>query len=553
MSNELFTVKGRAGDNVSVTNVYVRLTNSLADTGWLPASSGNSLTNWSADLDLTPGTNTIAAYAVDASGNLSATNTIKFKYVLSGLLTVSTNGKGGISPAYNGALLAIGKTYTLTATPKPTYTFVNWTDGDGLAVTNKPALTFQMASNLSFTANFVDTNRPGIVITTPTAATIATSEFYVASGKTTDNAGVTNVYWQLNGGDWFDAHTTNHWTNWNITLDLPPGTNSFAAYAVDSSGNLSVTNPVKFIYNTAPASLSGLKAAATDGNNYAFGAGLFSLYSTNPVNGNGVGSYTYTKLTPSGARLKLTYTAPPSMTNLGVQTNNLAYSAPNVAQFDNNGIIGGIGFTSTPVLAVASLLNKTVVHVDNDGSGKGTFFTAGKFVNVNLLTGATDIGTNYAYTVYSPLGALLKFSSTNGTFYNVVAFLGTNYGATYEENYDAAGIYTGSGTSVFGVASQRAGGNAPTNLVNHSALVTSVGGSFKLAFPDGVNFAQLNPVDDTVIDNGTYAYARAGTNTGSLDLNYTVPPNFSSLLHFIAPNLAYFTNADSTVGAAVFK
>ena len=85
-SNVVFTVTGTATDNVAVASVFY----SLNSTGWSNAVTGNGWTNWTAVVTLIPWTNTIAAYAVDTSGNVSATNTVSLVYVPSAILTVST-------------------------------------------------------------------------------------------------------------------------------------------------------------------------------------------------------------------------------------------------------------------------------------------------------------------------------------------------------------------------------------------------------------------------------------------------------------------------------
>ena len=63
------TVTGTATDDVEVANVQVQLN----DGPWLPASG---LTNWTSQVTLIQGVNTIRAYAVDNRGQFSATNSV---------------------------------------------------------------------------------------------------------------------------------------------------------------------------------------------------------------------------------------------------------------------------------------------------------------------------------------------------------------------------------------------------------------------------------------------------------------------------------------------
>lgn len=79
-----------------------------------------------------------------------------------GLLSVLTNGNGLVSPNYNGALLQIGLTYSMTATAGSGFVFTNWTGGTNLpltVLTSGPTLTFVMQTNLILQANFVSTNQ----------------------------------------------------------------------------------------------------------------------------------------------------------------------------------------------------------------------------------------------------------------------------------------------------------------------------------------------------------------------------------------------------------
>ncbi len=546
-----FSIIGKATDNVAVTNVYWRVNNS----SWIPAffwtstNASNPFTNWIAGVSLNPGTNTVDAYAIDSTGNRSLTNTVKLFYFVNSTLTVTINGPGVITPAtYTNILLPIGRNFAVTGTPtKAGYVLTNWTRGSTI-ISNKPTLTFRMAASLALTANFIDIAKPVLTVLTPTAAS-AGSENFLASGKTTDNAVVTNVYYNLNSLGWFPVDFTNNYANWSVTLGLTPGTNYFSAYAIDSSGNLSLTNNLKFLYTTAPATLSGLAAEVTpDGGvafSDAFGATTFSQASTDLNNVNAVGSYTYTKQTPSSGLLKLTYTAPPLATNEGLQTIKLAFTAPNVARYTNGIDLGGIVFTSTPTLVQPSILNQTVFVINGDGGvqTKGIAFTAGKYVSSNLVTHILQTNTGYTYTPYGPAGALLKHADTNGQSYLVFHFFGTNYGTVQWQNHTAAGVFADAKDMDFAFASQRPGGNAPTNLVGRSFVYEDTGFS-RTFFLDATNatfaFAPNISGDPYFFSgnpNGTYTYNRTNLNGGNFNSSFTgsdlVP------IQFIAPNFGY--------------
>ncbi len=247
-SNAVFTARGTARDNLRVTNLWYQLNSG----DWIPADTTNNWTNWTATLTgLIPGTNVLRAYATDPAGNLSPTNSVNLVYVLSDRLTVAMMGRGTLTPNYSNAVLEINRAYAMTANfvSGAGYAFANWTDGAGGVLTNGRTLQFIMASNLTLIANFVDTNRPAVTITAPTANQRWSNAVFTARGTARDNLRVTNLWYQLNSGDWIPADTTNNWTNWTATLTgLIPGTNVLRAYATDPAGNLSPTNSVNLVY-----------------------------------------------------------------------------------------------------------------------------------------------------------------------------------------------------------------------------------------------------------------------------------------------------------------
>jgi hypothetical protein len=234
LTNALLTVQGTATDDVQVAGVAYQLNTN----GWAAA---NGSTNWTAaNLVLMPGTNNFSAYSVDTSGNVSTTSTLNFVYLASAVLTVTTNGNGTVSPNDNGALLQLGKSYSITATAGMGFAFTNWTGGTNLplsVITNGVTVQFSMVPNLMLQANFVDVTKPTIGITSPTiASTYNTFSNNINLGGTaSDNVGVTQVTWNNSGGG---SGTASGTVNWSITgVALQSGTNLITVTAHDATGN----------------------------------------------------------------------------------------------------------------------------------------------------------------------------------------------------------------------------------------------------------------------------------------------------------------------------
>jgi len=91
------------------------------------------------------------------------------------------------------------------------------------------------------------TIKPTIAISSPTANQKMTNALANVKGTASDNWGVGSMQYQLNGGSWGLATTTNGWTNWTAALPLTAGTNVIKAYAVDLGGNASTTNTVSVV------------------------------------------------------------------------------------------------------------------------------------------------------------------------------------------------------------------------------------------------------------------------------------------------------------------
>ncbi len=263
VTNYNFLVQGTAVDNAGVSNVWYQFNGG----GW---QNPNSLNQWSVPVTLNPGTNTIQAYAVDTSGNVSATNTVNFVYVFKVPFFLTINGQGTVTPNYRGQQLQVGENYAMTAIPAKGFAFTNWhavsliqplQEGNTNTVTpqftgiipsdppfyltNSPTLKFTMGGFLAYIANFMDIAPPSVTIQSPFPNAFVNNYHFLVQGTASDNAAVANVWYQFNGGGWLHPTGTNQWS---VPVYLNPGTNTFQVYAVDTSGNVSKTNTVNFVY-----------------------------------------------------------------------------------------------------------------------------------------------------------------------------------------------------------------------------------------------------------------------------------------------------------------
>jgi outer membrane protein assembly factor BamB len=248
-SNAVFTVTGKVTDNGPVAAVSYQLNGGA----WNPAQTANGWSNWTALVTLVAGTNTVRAYAVDAGGNISLTNTVNFVYVVSDHLTLVINPLAGgtVTGVMDGQLLEINQAYSATAQSNGTggFVFSNWTTCAGEVLTNKPVIRFVMQSNLCLQANFVDVAKPTLAITAPTAnQRWSNAPLFTVRGTAKDNVQVSNVWCQANNEVWGAATLGSGGTNWAFDVALVRGTNTVRACAEDAAGNRSLTNSVSFVY-----------------------------------------------------------------------------------------------------------------------------------------------------------------------------------------------------------------------------------------------------------------------------------------------------------------
>jgi hypothetical protein len=253
ISNAVFTARGKVTDNAGVSNVWYRL-NGAPD--WLPATDvvPGRTSLWSAPVVLEQRTNRFEAWAEDGAGNRSVTQRVNFVYVKSGLLLVATVGQGTINPNYRDTVLEIGLGKTIKAAGLNGHQFRRWevaTNWLNPVVVTNATLNFVMQSNLTLTAVFADTSRPVITLASLKANQRISNAVFTVRGKVTDNAGVSNVWYRLNGApDWLPATdvVAGRTSLWSAPLVLEQPANKFEVWAEDAAGNRSPTNSVTFTY-----------------------------------------------------------------------------------------------------------------------------------------------------------------------------------------------------------------------------------------------------------------------------------------------------------------
>jgi len=152
LTNGSVVVRGRAADNLAVTQVLV----GLNDGTFQPAVG---TTDWSLPLDLVAGPNKIRVKAIDATRLESAAVTQSVIHVVMLPIIVGTSGGGTVTPNLNGKILEVGKRYTMTATPGAGNILSNWV---GSITSESAALTFVMHSNATLTAQFVANPFPAV-------------------------------------------------------------------------------------------------------------------------------------------------------------------------------------------------------------------------------------------------------------------------------------------------------------------------------------------------------------------------------------------------------
>ena len=144
----------------------------------------------------------------------------------------------------------------------------------GATKTNGATVQFMMASNLTLQVNFVDVTKPTLTITAPTCRPAHDQCLGDRGGHGERQLeGCRCLVSVEQRRVWNQPATTNSWTNWTTTVELPaaPPTR-IKAYALDLGGNFSTTNNVSFVSSNAfklQLAFTTAQPLATNGLNFA--------------------------------------------------------------------------------------------------------------------------------------------------------------------------------------------------------------------------------------------------------------------------------------------
>lgn len=395
---------------------------------------------------------------------------------------------------------------------------------NGWSTPENQLVTIALGATNVVTVTYVqpDVTRPTLKVSVPTANLRVNTSLFTASGTASDNVGVSEVFYQLNGGAWAAA-TLNNGANWTVAnLTLNPGANVFKAYARDLSGNVSVTNSVAFTFVVSAAMAVNVNGSGTikpDLNGEVLEIGKSFSMTAKAAKGYAFVNWTGSATTTTS---KLNF----------VMASNLTFTA----NFKDTARPVNVILTPTKNQNVTNAAPiATGRAMDNAGVTAVWFrVNSGDWTQAHLLD-----GTNWNTP---DLSSVLQAGPNN-----ISAFA-----------MDAAGNASLTNTMVFNYEIQPGAEWAPDTLNGLVAAIAPASGSAEVVSFDPSMFAQSstqNSFDPEDYGAGSYTYLKVETNMAQLSLNFTAPPVSSNGvgpvdLVFTNHYLGYFSNeAGGDVGS----
>lgn len=463
--------------------------------------------------------------------------------------TISTSS----SPAGSGIVLGGGKkgcgtSAILRAIPKIGFAFTEWTSSLGATFTNNP-YKFTVTENESFVAHFKDIERPTIRILAPASFERLSSAAFIIEETASDNVSVAAVYNNLNGAGWQLASSLDNTSIWYNYVTLKPNsTNTLSAFAVDTSGNISITNTVRFICTAAglaPLSIAGQLSEFSEGTNASdtfyesfdfAGYVRWSAFTNNPSE---IGTYTYTPTGPNTAELVPRRVLPTQEIGSNGPVLELTFTDAYDASFTNSsGASGTIFFQQTEESVPTTLDGFVLIAASRLDTN---YQSTNSFDNATFST-ADSTGTNssgpYIFTPFTQVAALLIQTYTNPpsmvgtTNYSVLMFgegVSPPSGVYSSQVLGSAGaVSADTGTFTTTSSNVTTKFKGPASLAGWQVQVTPAMAHspfFTRSFGKGT-FASISRTNTEPTDVGiVLGNSRVTTNTGSSTLLPLAPPD----------------------------
>jgi hypothetical protein len=499
VTNAVILVSGTAKDNVGVVAVWWQ----VGSSGWNLAASDNGFTNWQAPVLLTSGADSFQAYAEDAAGNKSPTNTVALTDDATGfapetfagttlqLVTTNANatlsfGDSSFSQAGSNVTIGVGlydfsridaNTVQLNSyfTSPPdalsnnevfTLTFTNgasgtWTNIDtnsgtftiGEASSTAPdaiyGLTIQGSNTTGIAYSFTNLYGDGTLTVIDNSGT---SAGYFAYSKHSPTTGL--IYNVITNGP--DDSSTNY-----IVVDFSESNTYYALVLLTNGqstniGTLTAGGETTNAGYIAPEVIAGTSAAISEvkGNGkrrsftISFSRATYSDFSTDTNNGSAVGLYNYIRTGKKTAIFSDTPVFPPDQTNKDTTLVSFDFTSPHAANFTNEDGSRGTITLAVPAAATApiSLAGRKFTGAPGPKSG-GFAFANGTFTGVGHSSGETGA---YTYAVYGPRSAMavLTFTDTAdvGTKDYLIFWFATATSGSYSEDNGLGDIVSGTFT-----------------------------------------------------------------------------------------------------------
>jgi hypothetical protein len=253
------TVSGSSSDNAAVSSVSVSV-----DGGPWSTASGTGSWSWSWSTSSWPnGTHTVAARAVDTSGNASTTSvsvtvsnptadttapTVAFGTPAAGATvsgTVTVNGTASDNASVTKVEVKVDSGVWQTTSGTLAWSWAWSTSAAAAGTHTLTARATDSSGNTSTTTRSVsvagtssDTTPPAVSISTPSSGATLTGTVSV-QGTVSDNVGVSRLEAAVDGKPWQQVYVKASWAWPWVTGHLSNGTHTLHVRATDTSGNVS--------------------------------------------------------------------------------------------------------------------------------------------------------------------------------------------------------------------------------------------------------------------------------------------------------------------------